>query len=104
MQGDRCDSRVTVVLFSGRLSFAMSGWLRNNPTRTSDPHSRGTQMLKNTGWGLAVLSAVLLGNISPSRADEKPATKKKDFAVFGTLSAPSEVKVRLDAANWLKET
>jgi len=61
-------------------------------------------MLKNTGWGLAVLSAVLLGNISPSRADEKPATKKKDFAVFGTLAAPSDVKVRLDAANWLKET
>jgi len=60
-------------------------------------------MLRNSGWGLAVLSAVLLGNISPSHAEEKPATKKKDFAVFGTLSSPSEVKVRLDSASWLKQ-
>jgi len=61
-------------------------------------------MLRNSGWGLAVLSAVLLGNISPSHAEEKPASKKKDFAVFGTLSSPSEAKARLDAANWLKLT
>jgi hypothetical protein len=62
-------------------------------------------MLRNTGWGLAVLTAVLLGNISPSQAVEKEAApKKKDFAAFGALSSPSEVKVRLDAANWLKET
>jgi hypothetical protein len=61
-------------------------------------------MLRNTGWGLAVLFAVLLGNISPGQAAEKAGPKQKDFAAFGTLSSPAEVKVRLDAANWLKET
>jgi hypothetical protein len=62
-------------------------------------------MLRNTGWGLAVLTAVLLGNISPSQAVEKEAaSKKKDFGSFGSLTSPAEVKVRLDSANWLKET
>jgi len=30
-------------------------------------------------------------------------TSKKDFATFGAITPPSEVKVRADSANWLKE-
>jgi len=57
-------------------------------------------MLKSTGWGLAVLSAALLGSAIPARAADK-ALARESFT-FGTLTSPSEAKVRLEAANWLK--
>jgi hypothetical protein len=60
-------------------------------------------MLRNTGWGLTVLSAVLLGSINPGTAAERRSPLKKDTYTFGTLSSPSEVAVRVQAANWLKE-
>src|SRR5688572_23428349 len=59
-------------------------------------------MLRNTGWGLAVLSAVLLGTTYPAAAAERPSPKK-DINTFGAITPPSEVKVRLESANWLKE-
>jgi hypothetical protein len=58
-------------------------------------------MLKNTGWGLAVLSAVLLGMATP--ADAADRTLSKESYTFGTLTPPSEVAVRVQAAQWLKE-
>src|SRR5262245_13281353 len=60
-------------------------------------------MLRNTGWGLTVLSAVLLGSFNPGTAAERRSPLKKENYTFGTLSAPSEVAVRVQAANWLKE-
>src|SRR6266545_274270 len=57
-------------------------------------------MLRSTGWGLAVLSAALLGMAAPARAAEK--TLSRESFTFGTLTPPSEVKVRVEAANWLK--
>src|SRR6266705_962399 len=32
------------------------------------------------------------------------SSTKKEMPSFGTLSSPAEIKVRLDSANWLKET
>jgi len=58
-------------------------------------------MLKSTGWGLAVLSAALLGMAAPARAADK-ALARESFT-FGTLTPPSEAQVRLQAARWLKE-
>src|SRR5262249_40736975 len=60
-----------------------------------------TWMLRNTGWGLAVLSAALLGMAPLARAGDK-ALSKESF-VFGTLTAPTEASVRREAANWLRE-
>jgi hypothetical protein len=60
-------------------------------------------MLRNTGWGLTVLSAVLLGSFNPGTAAEKRSSLNKEAYTFGTLSAPSEVAVRVQAANWLKD-
>src|SRR5436190_2732643 len=60
-------------------------------------------MLRNTGWGLTVLSAVLLGSFNPGTAAERQSSLKKEAYTFGTLSSPSEVAVRVQAANWLKE-
>jgi tetratricopeptide (TPR) repeat protein len=57
-------------------------------------------MIKSTGWGLAVLSAALLGAAVPATAADK-ALSRESFT-FGTLTPPSEAKVRLEAANWLK--
>jgi len=57
-------------------------------------------MLRNTGWGLAVLSAVLLGSINPATAADR--SLKKDINTFGAITPPSETKVRLESANWLK--
>src|SRR5262249_61656082 len=58
-------------------------------------------MLKSTGWGLAVLSAALLGMAAPARAADK--TLARESFTFGTLTPPSEAQVRLQAARWLKE-
>jgi len=58
-------------------------------------------MLKSTGWGLAVLSAALLGMAAPARAADK--TLGRESFTFGTLTPPSEAQVRLQAARWLKE-
>jgi len=58
---------------------------------------------QNTGWGLTVLSAVLLGSFNPGMAAERGSPLKKDTYTFGTLTSPSEVAVRVQAANWLKE-
>jgi hypothetical protein len=57
-------------------------------------------MLKSTGWGLAVLSAALLGMAVPARAADKSLSKES--FTFGTLTPPSEVQVRRQAADWLK--
>src|SRR5262245_42954523 len=57
-------------------------------------------MLKSTGWGLAVLSAALLGMAAPARAADK-ALARESFT-FGTLTPPSEASVRLQAAKWLQ--
>src|SRR3712207_2470216 len=58
-------------------------------------------MLKNTGRGLAVLSAVLLGMAAPADAADKTLTKES--FTFGTLTPPSEVAVRGQATQWLRE-
>jgi len=51
-----------------------------------------------TGWVCAALLAVL--GVSAQAAEK--SLKKENFT-FGTLQAPSEVQVRVQAATWLKE-
>src|SRR5438094_888395 len=58
-------------------------------------------MSRFTGLVCAALALAAFG--VNARAADRSSTKK-DFANFSSLSAPKEVKVRLDAANWLKET
>src|SRR5438874_2137304 len=60
-------------------------------------------MLRNTGWGLTVLSAVLLGSFNPGTAAERRSPLNKEANTFGALTSPSDVAVRVQAANWLKE-
>jgi len=55
-------------------------------------------MSRFTGFVCAALALAAFA-VSASAAER---TNKKEFT-FGTLSAPSEVKVRLEAATWLKE-
>jgi hypothetical protein len=52
-----------------------------------------------TGWMCAAL-VVAAFSVSTHAAER---TSKKDFATFGAITPPSEVKVRLESANWLKE-
>jgi hypothetical protein len=56
-------------------------------------------MHRFTGWVCGALLAVV--GVS-AHAAEKSTLKKENFT-FGTLQAPSEVQVRVQAANWLKE-
>jgi hypothetical protein len=58
-------------------------------------------MSRVTGLVCAALALAAFG-ISANAAER--STSKKDTYTFGTLQSPAEVKVRLDAANWLKET
>jgi hypothetical protein len=56
-------------------------------------------MRRITGWVCAALVAAFG---SSAVAAEKSSLKKENLT-FGTLSAPSEVAVRVQSANWLKE-
>jgi len=56
-------------------------------------------MRRFTGWVCGALLAVV--GVT-AHAAEKSTLKKENFT-FGTLQAPSEVQVRVQAANWLKE-
>jgi len=58
-------------------------------------------MSRVTGLVCAALALAAFG-VTAHAADR--STSKKDTYTFGTLQAPAEIKVRLDAANWLKET
>jgi hypothetical protein len=57
-------------------------------------------MRRFMGWVCAALVVALFG--SPAFAADRSSPKKESFT-FGTLAAPSEVAVRVQAANWLKE-
>jgi hypothetical protein len=57
-------------------------------------------MRRFTGWVCATLIAVL--GVTAQAAD-RSNLKKENFNTFGVLQAPSEVQVRVQAANWLKE-
>src|SRR5438874_7968686 len=64
-----------------------------------DPHTQGvTYMRRFTGWLCATLIAA---SGVPAQAADR--SNKKDTFTFGVLQAPSEVQVRVQAANWLKE-
>src|SRR5262245_29150352 len=56
-------------------------------------------MRRFTGW---VCAALLATCGASANAAEKSTLKKENFT-FGTLQAPSEVQVRVQAAHWLKE-
>jgi len=58
-----------------------------------------TYMRRFTGW---VCAALLAACGASADAAERSSLKKENFT-FGTLQAPSEVQVRVQAANWLKE-
>jgi len=58
-------------------------------------------MSRVTGLVCAALALAAFG--VTAHAAER-STSKKDTYTFGTLQAPGEAKVRLDAAAWLKET
>lgn len=55
-------------------------------------------MRRFTGWVCAALLAVC----ASAQAADRSSLKKENFT-FGVLQAPSEVQVRVQAANWLKE-
>jgi hypothetical protein len=56
-------------------------------------------MRRFTGW---VCVALLAACGLSAQAAERSTAKKQDYT-FGTLQAPTEVQVRVQAANWLKE-
>jgi hypothetical protein len=51
-----------------------------------------------------VCAALALAAFGYNAHAAERSTSKKDAYTFGTLQSPALVKVRLDAANWLKET
>jgi len=57
-------------------------------------------MRRITGW---MCAAVAVAAFSVSAQAAERSQGKKDFATFGAITPPSEVKVRLESANWLKE-
>jgi hypothetical protein len=57
-------------------------------------------MRRFTNWICAAVTVTAL--TIPASAAEKSRLNKESYT-FGTLSAPSEVAVRVQAANWLKE-
>ncbi len=80
---------------SGRFNKAIK------PEVSASGVTKGMFMSRATGFMCAALALAAFG-VTAHAADR--STSKKDTYTFGTLQAPGDAKVRLDAAAWLTET